>query len=70
MPPQGRSAIHVRTTCQKRLVAHLDRTKRYPENGNHRSVELIAAFTLYPFGHVLAASVMQRSGAGELDDRR
>jgi protein TonB len=64
----GRSPIHVRTTWQKRLVAHLDRSKRYPESRQRRSVELVVAFTLDRGGHVVAARVTRSSGASEFDD--
>jgi TonB family protein len=64
----GRSAIHIRTTWQKRLAAHLDRNKRYPERGQRRSVQLVVAFTLDRVGHVVAARVTQSSGASEFDD--
>jgi protein TonB len=64
----GRSAMRVRTAWQQRLVAHLDRNKRYPESGQRRNVELVVSFTLDRVGHVVRVQVVRSSGAEEFDD--
>lgn len=65
----GDSAMRVRVTWQKELVAHLNRFKRYPANaGGRRMAEIVVAFTLDRMGHVVSASVSKSSGDRAFDD--
>jgi len=63
----GKSAQRIRTTWQKKLVAHIDRHKRYPAGGTRRNVVITLQFTLDRMGHVLSVDVAKGSGDAAFD---
>lgn len=63
----GHNARFVRATWEKRLVAHLDRHKRYPA-GVRRDIEIPVRFTIDRAGHVVSAVVAHTSGVTEFDE--
>ncbi len=63
----GRGDQKLKAAWQKRLVAHLDRSKRYPAGGAQRDAQVIVAFTLDRMGHVVSASVSRSSGQPAFD---
>jgi protein TonB len=63
----GESAMRVRTTWQKELVAHLNRFKRYPATNSRRAVQITVTFTLDRLGHVVSSSLQQGSGDPAFD---
>jgi TonB family protein len=58
----GASAQRIRVTWQKKLMAHLERFKRYPTTGVPRSTRIEVGFTLDRLGHVVSAEIRQGSG--------
>lgn len=67
-PGTGESAVRVRTTWQRQLVAHLDRNKRYPPGSARRGAEILVSFTLDRTGRVVSASLVRSSGDSAFDD--
>ncbi|WP_375459976.1 energy transducer TonB [uncultured Enterovirga sp.] len=67
-PGSGSSALRVRTTWQRQLVAHLDRNKRYPPGGARRTAEILVSFTLDRTGRIVSASLLRSSGDPAFDD--
>src|SRR4051812_21866720 len=63
----GASAQRVRATWQKKLMAHLERFKRYPARGVPRSARIEVGFTLDRLGHVVSAEIRQGSGDPAFD---
>jgi TonB family protein len=63
----GASAQRVRVTWQKKLMAHLERFKRYPPTGVPRSARIEVGFTLDRVGHVVSAEIRQGSGDPAFD---
>jgi TonB family protein len=63
----GASAQRVRVTWQKKLMAHLERFKRYPSAGVPRSARIEVGFTLDRLGHVVSANIRQGSGDPAFD---
>jgi TonB family protein len=61
-PGTGASAQRIRVTWQKKLMAHLERFKRYPTTGVPRSTRIEVGFTLDRLGHVVSAEIRQGSG--------
>lgn len=68
-PAQGldQSALRLRTTWQKQLIAHFNRHKRYPSGQQPRNAEILVSFTLDRLGHVVAANVVKSSGDASYD---
>ena len=58
----GASAQRLRVTWQKKLMAHLERFKRYPSASVPRSARIEVGFTLDRVGHVVSATIRQGSG--------
>lgn len=54
-PGLGEQARLARMTWQKKLVAHLDRAKRYPAEGGGRSATIVVRFRIDRMGHLLKA---------------
>ena len=69
-PTQGidESTRRMRAAWQKKLVAHLERHKRYPSEGSHKNAEIKVEFTLDRLGHVLSVKVIEGSGDPALDE--
>jgi len=63
----GASALRLRATWQKQLMAHLDRHKRYPER-SQKSAEIVVSFSLDRTGRVLSTSIVKGSGDAALDE--
>lgn len=63
----GATAQRIKATWQKRLVAHLDRHKRYPAGDARRSIDVLVAFTLDRSGHIAASSIARSSGVPAFD---
>jgi protein TonB len=63
----GVSAQRVRVTWQKKLMAHLQRFKRYPSGGVPRSARIEVGFKLDRLGHVVSAEIRQGSGDPAFD---
>ncbi len=63
----GATAQRVRAEWQKRLVAHLDRHKKYPAGESRRSVDVLVAFTLDRTGHIVSSSLARGSGDPAFD---
>jgi protein TonB len=66
-PGTGASAQRIRVTWQKKLMAHLERFKRYPSTGMPRSTRIEIGFTLDRLGHVVSAEIRQGSGDPAFD---
>jgi protein TonB len=66
-PGTGASAQRIRVTWQKKLMAHLERFKRYPSTGMARSTRIEVGFTLDRLGHVVSAEIRQGSGDPAFD---
>jgi TonB family protein len=66
-PGTGASAQRIRVTWQKKLMAHLERFKRYPATGMPRSTRIEVGFTLDRLGHVVSAEIRQGSGDPAFD---
>jgi protein TonB len=67
VPGTGASAQRVRVTWQRKLMAHLERFKRYPSGGMPRSTRIEVGFTLDRLGHVVSAQIRQGSGDPAFD---
>jgi protein TonB len=63
----GASAQRVRVTWQRKLMAHLERFKRYPSAKVPRSARIEVGFTLDRLGHVVSAEIRQGSGDPAFD---
>lgn len=63
----GATAQRIKAAWQKRLVAHLDRHKRYPGGDMHRTATVTVAFALDRTGHITASSVVKSSGSPAFD---
>jgi TonB family protein len=66
-PGTGASAQRIRVTWQKKLMAHLERFKRYPSAGVPRSTRIEVGFTLDRLGHVVSVEIRQGSGDPAFD---
>lgn len=68
-PVQGIGATAQRTkaTWQKRLVAHLDRHKRYPAGEARRNATVTVSFTIDRTGHVVSTAIAKSSGDPSFD---
>jgi TonB family protein len=66
-PGTGASAQRIRVTWQKKLMAHLERFKRYPSAGVPRSARIEIGFTLDRLGRVVSAEIRQGSGDPAFD---
>jgi periplasmic protein TonB len=64
----GQSAVRMRATWQKELIAHLDKHKRYPSERSQKSAEILVSFALDRMGHVLSASIVKGSGDAAFDE--
>ena len=64
----GESAQRMRASWQKKLIAHLDRHKRYPADRSQKSAEIVVGFALDRMGHVLATRIIKGSGDAVLDE--
>ena len=67
-PGTGESALRERVTWQKELAAHFDKYKRYPEDREVRSAEVVVNFVLDDAGHILSSPVVKSSGDPVFDD--
>jgi protein TonB len=69
-PVQGADAAAnaIKLTWQKSLMAHLNRSKRYPAGGARRTAEASVKFTLDRRGHVLSYSIKRTSGQPIFDE--
>jgi protein TonB len=63
----GQSAVRMRATWQKELIAHLDKHKRYPAERQQKSAEIVVSFELDRMGHVLSTSIVKGSGDTAFD---
>lgn len=63
----GRNAQKERAAWQRRLVAHLDRHKRYPADGAHREAQVEVRFALDSAGRVRTATLVRSSGLSSFD---
>ncbi len=61
-PGADAAAQAAKLTWQKALMAHLNRSKRYPAGAPRRSVEVTIAFTLDQHGHVVNSNIKRSSG--------
>jgi protein TonB len=66
-PGIAKSVARVRAAWQKRLLAHLDRHKRYPGDGARRDIVVTLSFGLDRLGHVVAANIAKGSGDPAFD---
>lgn len=66
-PGTGASAQLIRMAWQKKLVAHINRYKRYPAGAVRRTAQITVAFTLDRVGHVVATGVQSSSGDPAFD---
>ena len=66
-PGTGASAQRVRLTWQKKLMAHLERFKRYPAMGVPRGARIEVGFTLDRLGHVVSTEIRRGSGDPAFD---
>jgi TonB family protein len=64
----GQSNELARVTWQKRLIAHLDKHKRYPSDRSLKGAEIVVGMVLDRMGRVLSTSVIQGSGDTAFDD--
>jgi len=64
----GESAVRMRVTWQKELIAHLDKHKRYPAERSQKSAEIVISFALDRLGHVLSTSIVKGSGDTAFDE--
>ncbi len=67
-PGADAAARAVKLTWQKALMAHLNRSKRYPVGASRRAAEVSIAFTLDRLGHVVTSAVKHSSGDKAFDD--
>ncbi|WGR92503.1 MULTISPECIES: energy transducer TonB [unclassified Bradyrhizobium] len=63
----GNALRRARETWQKRLMAHLDKHKKYPAGGALKSAEIYVSFTLDRLGHVLDMAIEKGSGDAAFD---
>lgn len=63
----GRNAQKERAAWQRRLVAHLDRHKRYPADGGRREAQVEVRFELDSAGRVKTATLVRSSGISSFD---
>lgn len=63
----GRNAQRERAAWQRRLVAHLDRHKRYPADGARREAQVEIRFALDNAGRVKTATLVRSSGLSSFD---
>lgn len=63
----GRSAQRERAVWQRRLVAHLDRQKRYPAAAGRREAQVEIRFVLDAGGHIKATEIARSSGVPAFD---
>ncbi len=63
----GRAALQQRATWQRRLVAHLNRHKRYPADGGRREARVEVSFTINRSGQVQSATIVKSSGLPAFD---
>jgi periplasmic protein TonB len=63
----GQSNELARVTWQKRLIAHLDKHKRYPSNRS-KNAEIVVGIVLDRMGRVLSTSIITGSGDTSFDD--
>ena len=64
----GESAQHMRASWQKKLIAHLDRQKRYPADRSQKSAEIVVGFALDRMGRVLSTRIVKGSGDAVFDE--
>ena len=64
----GRSNELARVTWQKRLIAHLDKHKRYPSDRSMKDAEIVVVIELDRMGRVLSANIITGSGDASFDD--
>jgi TonB family protein len=64
----GESAVRMRVTWQKELLAHLDKHKRYPLDRAQKSAEILVSFVLDRMGHVLSTTIARGSGDPAFDE--
>lgn len=67
VPGSGETALRVRATWQKELVAHLDKHKRYPSERVLQPAEIVVGFVLDRMGHVLSMDIVKGSGDPAFD---
>lgn len=63
----GRKASLERGSWQRRLVAHLDRNKRFPSTAARGEAEAQVRFSIDRLGHVLSSEVVSSSGSPIFD---
>jgi len=63
----GNALRHARETWQKRLMARLDKHKKYPTDRALKSAEIYVRFTLDRLGHVLDMAIEKGSGDAAFD---
>lgn len=63
----GRSAQRERAAWQKRLIAHLDRQKRYPAAAGRREAQVEIRFVLDATGRVKSMDIARSSGVPAFD---
>jgi len=64
----GQSNELARVTWQKRLIAHLDKHKRYPSDRSMKGAEMVIGIVLDRMGRVLSTSIITGSGDTSFDD--
>ena len=65
----GESARRMRVTWEKKLLAHLDRHKRYPAGSTRKgAATVVVNFELDRMGHVLSESIVKGSGDPAFDE--
>lgn len=64
----GRNAQKMKAEWTKRLFAHLNRHKRYPQGVRQRQAEARVIFTLDRAGHVVTAQVSKSAGEPAFDN--
>ena len=62
------SEQRVRATWQKKLVAHLDKHKRYPADRGRKNAEVLVNIILDRVGHVVSLSIVKGSGDSAFDE--
>lgn len=64
----GQSNELARVTWQKRLIAHLDKHKRYPTDRAMKGAEIVVGIVLDRMGRVLSTNIITGSGDTSFDD--
>lgn len=64
----GASGAKVRSTWQRQLIGHLNRSKRYPTGSARRDAEILVSFTIDRTGQLLDAHVTRSSGDPAFDE--